>query len=336
MFWRLAVALVVLAASCSAPEPPESWSVQRVSPPDESSDGNDELCDTVRSFALGSLAESPTLGTTVDELARVGAMAGATAALPLLGELQAAISASPEPPDQAAFVQRHDLLVSAGTTIDVATAASCELPLFSALYATTGFPDCHFELEIPVAAYTRLGEAGTCSMEGRPSFLPCWSRDGEHLPVDCVSEEVLQADGDRWLPAGPPRSVSIDRSGIDTDGPVLVTTTNASECRALLGLFEGDDLPNGVISDFDRLRDAAADLDADTRDLIDQFINANVDPPSFDVFEVLVASLDAATAGACGFPLVSAWVSILEPITESPCWLETGDPYPAYQQADCR
>ena len=64
MFWRLAVALVVLAASCSAPEPPESWSVQRLDPPDEASDGTDELCDTVRSFALGSLADDPDLATT--------------------------------------------------------------------------------------------------------------------------------------------------------------------------------------------------------------------------------------------------------------------------------
>ena len=339
MKWKLALAvswLAVssLAASCAAPEPPEEWVVQRVTPTEvrEESGG---VCHDVRVLALGSHAHEATLDGTLDELARLAALTGATEALPLLTRIDTLDDDAELTPHQRG-VERHDLLVLASRSIDDATSAACELPAFSALYATTGFPDCHFEMELPVAAYTRADSPGTCSTDGRPDFLPCWTDDGDHLAVDCVSGEIVTAAGEWWEPAGPPRLVTIDRTDPDAEpGPELVRADPSTACRSLTDLFARTPLPNGSSPDFDALTRAAAALSPDVRAQIDDFITATIDPPSFDEFEALVSALDASTATDCGFPLVSAWASITTPVADLPCWLPTGVPYPAYEIVDC-
>jgi len=326
--------VLLLAASCAAPEAPEAWSVQRVTPNDERVE-DVGVCADLRTLALGSHAHETDLDSTLTELARLAATTGATDALPLLNNLgEVATDLTLSETDRR--VQQHDLLVLASRSIDASTAATCGVPAFSALYAASGFPECHFELEIPIAGYTSVGSPGTCSADGRPTFLPCWSDDGDHLAVDCVSGEVVQASGDRWVVAGEPRTITIDRFDPDAEpGPEIVSADPSTECMALTGLFTAAPLPNGTIPDFDRLAASASGLPTDVQNQIADFIAASVNPPSFDEFEALVAALDGSTANACGFPLVSAWASITTPVDTLPCWTPTGVPYPAYETADC-
>jgi hypothetical protein len=335
MKWRLSLVVLLLGASCASPEPPDAWAVHRVTPTNEVEQPTDGVCGDIRTLALGSHADETTLDGTLEELARLAAVTGATAALPLLNDV-GALDDDPTLSDQRRAVERHDLMVLASRAIDDATSAACGLPAFSALYATSGFPDCHFEMEIPIAAYTAPRTPGRCTTEGRPDFLPCWSDDGDHLAIDCVTDEIVTAVDGRWDPAGPPRSIVIDR--IDPDevpAPEVVRASPSTECRDLTSLFRTEPLPNGTIADFDALERASAGLDADVRAQIDDFVNATINPPSFGEFSALVSALDDATASACGFPLVSAWASITTPLTSLPCWSPTGVPYPAYEIADC-
>ena len=101
-----------------------------------------------------------------------------------------------------------------------------------------GFPDCHFEMEIPVAAYTAPGTPGTCTTEGRPDFLPCWSADGDHLAVDCVSGEIVHR-GRRPLGAGRPAAGDRDRPRRPDapEGPEIISPDRRSGvCRPLRAL----------------------------------------------------------------------------------------------------
>lgn len=329
---RVWLVVLALAASCASPEPPDAWAVHRVTPTDQVEAPTDGVCDDIRTLALGSHADETTLDGTLEELARVAAVTGATAALPLLndiGELTDDDSLS----DRRRAVQQHDLLVLASREIDDATSTACGLPAFSALYATSGFPDCHFEMEIPIAAYTVPGTSGACSDEGRPDFLPCWSTDGDHLAIDCVTDEIVAAVGERWEPAGAPRLVRIDRTDPDAvAGPEVIAYNGAAECADLAALFGTDATETDGL---DRLTGATSSLGADIRALVRAFVAASADPPSLDEFEALVSELDHATAGACGLPLVSAWVSLATAVDELPCWTETGRPYPAFEIADC-
>lgn len=330
---RLWIVAALVAASCSSPQPPDAWAVERVADDDEVL--TDALCQDVTTLALGSHADDPDLVSTLDELARIAALAGATDALPTLGDI-AVVLADTEMSEQGRFVALHDLLVDAAGALDDATAAACEIPVFSALYASSGFPDCHFEMEIPVASYTLRGEPNTCSSAGRPSHLPCWTDDGDHLPMDCVTEVVVQAVADEWREAGDPREVAIDRADPDAaPAPVVIAPTGVAACADLEALFLAAPVPNGPVPDHDRLVAAAGALDADTAALVQAFVDAVADPPGLEEFEMLVGELDARTATACGLPLVSAWATLTTTRVVLPCWTETDLAYPAYTTADC-
>ncbi|MFT7610360.1 MAG: hypothetical protein ACI9MX_003444, partial [Candidatus Aldehydirespiratoraceae bacterium] len=201
MSWRSWIVALLLAASCAAPEPPEAWSVERVTPLEDGAP-DETVCNDIRVFALGETIAD--LDATLTELARISALTGATAALPLLEDIVESRLDPTAPIDQQA-VATHDLLVLASRTIDDASSDSCGIPAFSAMYAASGFPSCYFEVDIPVAGYTLLNEAPLCDPNSGPDSLPCWSNDGNHVAVDCVTEELVHADGKRWVPAGEPR-----------------------------------------------------------------------------------------------------------------------------------
>lgn len=335
MKWRLWIVVALVAASCAAPEAPEGWDIQRLAPADDELTSDPTVCDDVRTLALGSHADDSDLGPTLDELARLSAVVGATSALPALNQFRT-LEDSPSLSAVEESTARHDRLVEASILIDNATWDACAIPAFTALYAASGFAECHFEMEIPVGGYTMVDEPGSCRSLGRPTFLPCFSDVDGHLPVDCVSGEIVQADGDRWVEAGPPHPGTIERPDPDVVETLpVIASTGATECARLVALFQNGDPPNGVAPDFRRLARAARDLDADAQDLVQQFVEANEVTPSFTEFEALVAQLDRVTADACGFPIVSAWGSILEQVDEPPCWTETGVPYPAYEQTSC-
>ena len=325
------VVIVLLAASCAAPERPAAWSVERHTPVDEVEELSG-ICEDVRDLALGSRAEDTGLENTLADLARLAANTGATSALPLLTDVGDLATDTTQSEQEVAILQ-HDLLLLAGRSIDDSTAAVCGIPAFSALYATTGFPDCHFEMEIPIAAYTEPSSTQRCTSEGRPTYLPCWSDDGNHLAVDCVTGEIVQATDGRWAPAGEPRVVTIDRTVPDApDGPEIVAPRAAAQCRALAALFVGDSTADAIL---DQLVDAAEPLSDEVRDSIDHFIAAEADPPTLDEFEAIVLEVDEATATECGLPVVSAWTSLTPPVDALPCWTRTGIAFPAYETIDC-
>ncbi|MEQ8842923.1 MAG: hypothetical protein RIB98_18250 [Acidimicrobiales bacterium] len=335
---RIWLVLVLLGAACAAPEPPDEWSVERLTPPPEETAEPVGVCDDIRELATGSHADETELDGTLAALARIAATTGATSALPLLsdiGDLGTATTTSSGEllSNGEVAVLRHDLLLTAGRAIDDATATACGIPAFSALYATSGFPECHFEMEIPIAAYVAPAAETRCTMEGRPTFLPCWSDDGDHLAVDCVTGKVVQAVDDRWSTAGDPRTIEIDRSAtIDPDAPDIVALNPAPECADLATLFRTD---AAASADLERLPASTASLSIDIRNQVAAFIAAAADPPSLDEFEALVFELDQSTAAACGLPLVSAWATLTDDAAVLPCWTETGLPYPAFEVIDC-
>lgn len=334
-----ALVVALIAASCAAPEPPDAWAVQRLTPTEEVV-ADPGVCDDVRALALGSRADDTDIGPTLDELARISAIVGATAALPDLDAFRD-LDDETDLSDLELGARRHDLLAAAAEIIDDATSRVCEIPAFSALYATTGFADCYFSMEIAVGAYTLADDPGTCSSAGRPTFLPCWTTDGSHLPVDCVSGEIVQAVNGRWEEAGPPRVVVINRPDpVAPDERPPIVPTDTAACGGLTGLFLAGDAPNGSAPDFDRLAAVTAGMGPAIEALVLRFIEANdigtdESAPSFADFEALVAELDQATADLCGFPLVSAWASLTGPLDQLPCWTPTGGSYPAFTPAEC-
>lgn len=335
MKWGLWIVGVLFAAACSAPQPPDAWAVERVATDDDIDAVTDTLCTDVAELVLGGRADDPRLESTLDELAKIAALAGVADALPTMGQINETIG-DETLSDHTRFVTLHDLMVDAAGSLDDATAAACEIPVFSGLYAATGFGDCHFEMEIPVASYTLKGEPGTCSSADRPTHLPCFSTEGDHLPTDCVSGEIVQAVGDAWREAGDPRPIAIDR--VDPDAPPapeVIRPLESADCVEVADLFTSAPTPNGAVPDFDRLSAAAFFLSFETADLVDEFIDASIDPPGLDEFERIVTDLDAATIAACGLPLASAWATITSPLPVPPCWTATGNAYPAYAIADC-
>ena len=202
MKWMSWAAFALICASCAAPQPPTDWTVERIAP--DGGDSNDVaivICDDMRTLALGSHADSSRLTNTLDELARISAVVGATAALPALNRARAALDRGAEPADV------HDDLVSAAERIDAPSVEFCDLPMFTAVYAASGWPSCHGELAIPVAGYTLVDPERGCSSVGSPSFLPCWSDVAPFLPISCYTGDVVQVIDGGWQPAGDPHEV---------------------------------------------------------------------------------------------------------------------------------
>lgn len=344
MRWPSALVLVLalFAAGCSAPSPPQGWSVDRQAPGAiAGTDAEIVICEEMRDLALGTHAGDEDLTDTLTDMARISAVVGATAALPLLNRVTTAID------DGAELIEIHDDLVEAAATIDPASWDFCRLPLFTAVYATTGWPSCHGELVIPVAGYTELRAEPGCSRDGIPSFLTCFADAAPHLPVDCNSSETVQVRDGEWVRAGAPRDVSppttTTTEPVIPDETTTTTTTipavsylSSQACRSVALLFTGPDPVDGSVDDLDRLRFATASLGSEIAALVDEFIAVNTGEGDLDTFEANVLALDMATVAECGLPLISAWDALAGGTEELPCWLETGLAFPAYTPTGCR
>jgi hypothetical protein len=348
MKWMSWVAFALLCASCAAPKPPEDWTIERQA--SDSSAGADSpiaVCEDMCDLALGSHADSEDLTATLDELARMSAIVGATAALPALNRATTALDAG------AAVIDVHDDLASAADAIDPPSLDVCLLPVFTALYAAGGWPACYGELAIPVAGYTVIDPQRGCSSVGSPSYLPCWTDSSPFLPVDCNTGDVVHVVDGTWVPAGEPREVVVattlppvtedepedepEAEPEPEDPPDPTLAFNASpECARVADLFTGPDPVKGRAEDLWRLRTATSGLKSDVGRLVEEFIAANTDTPSLEEFESIVLQLDQATAEQCGLPLISAFDALAGGVDELPCWAETGLALPAYTPADCR
>jgi len=122
----LALVVALLAAACAWPEPPDAWAVQRLTSVEEVATSG-PACDDLRALAPGSLVAEPDREPTLGELVRIAAVVGAAEALPVLNKLRA-LAADTESPDSEPATDRHDLLLTAGNTIDDATSIAFEVP----------------------------------------------------------------------------------------------------------------------------------------------------------------------------------------------------------------
>jgi len=103
--------------------------------------------------------------------------------------------------------------------------------------------------------------------------------------VDCVSGEIVQAVGNRWIAAGPPNPFVLIRPEPDEpEGPPVFAPSEGPECADLAALFLDRDESTGRFENFADLTDAGRDLDPATRDLIARFIEANETTPNFAEF----------------------------------------------------
>lgn len=349
---RLAVAVVITvviaAGACAGPEKTDRWTAERSTDDAPAVEGMAAVCDEVEATALGSLAAESDLDATIDELSRLAAVLGATMALP-------AFEAARGTDDEAT---RRTAMTAAAAALDTAANDHCAVPMFTALYAATGWADCHGEVDIAAALYRPAPDLATrtCSAEGVPLFLPCWTidDDGGHLPVDCHSGDVVRAVDGEWVPADGPRAPTptvapTTTSPADTSDPSpidpaeatsttslpVVTPERSRACRAIEELFVGDDPLTGDDTDIARLVDATADLDSATTDLMADFEEASRGGWTLAEFEALVIEIDRATAATCGIPLISAAHLLRDGIDELPCWIETGVAYPSHEPVAC-
>ncbi len=146
------------------------------------------VCEDIEALALGSLATETDIEPALDELARLGAVAGASDALVHLTTAHDADDPSSS-------------LAAAAVDLDAAGYAECEIPIFSALYVTTTWASCHGAVDIPAAIVIGDAAAGTCNADDSPGFLPCWDVEAGYLPVDCRTGETVRADGGNWVEA---------------------------------------------------------------------------------------------------------------------------------------
>ena len=189
MKWSLFMVVALLATACSGPNRTDRWTVERQAPLGGENSPAHTICGDIESLALGSLAGETDIDPVLDELARVGAIVGATDALPHLAAARDA-----EDPAQS--------LAAAATDLDAAGYAECEIPIFTALYVSTSWADCFGTVDIP--ASTSIGaDSATqaCNADNSPGFLPCWDVDAGYQPVDCRTGEAVRAEAGNWVEA---------------------------------------------------------------------------------------------------------------------------------------
>ncbi len=127
----------------------------------------------------------------------MGAVVGATEALAQI--------ASARGTDDQPIEERSDeiatALAAAAPDLDSAGYAECGIPLFSAIYVSTSWADCHGPVDIPAhAVIGRVdGSTGSCHASDSPGFLPCWDVEAGYLPTDCRTGEVVRADEGSWV-----------------------------------------------------------------------------------------------------------------------------------------
>jgi len=186
----LLVVVALLASACSGPTPPDRWTVERQVPEGGESSPTHSICSDIEALALGSLAAETELDPVIDELARVGAVVGATDALPHLAAAREADDPSPS-------------LAAAAANLDAAGYAECEIPVFTALYVTTSWAACFGAVDIPAATVVATIDPSdqVCNADDSPGFLPCWDVDTGYLPTDCRTGETVRAEAGSWVEA---------------------------------------------------------------------------------------------------------------------------------------
>ena len=189
MRWRLAVlaALCVFAASCGGGDDVAVIERQVSASADE--DPHTTLCHGVEAFAMGSHAGDDQ-HRVIDELARLGALLGASEALPHLADMKAALDANE---------QTARSMDAAAEALDHAAHVECGIPVFTPMYVTTSFASCFGRT--PIAAGTMVPDSEGCEPDLGAEFLPCFDTNAGYVPVDCRSGELVVLRAGEWVDA---------------------------------------------------------------------------------------------------------------------------------------
>ena len=185
--WAL-VGFAVLAAACGTGSGAPATIERQVSG-DGLVDTVGDACDDLESLALGRMENVRDLGVIVDELARIGALIGATEALPHLAELRDLI-------DEGSNETAHPL-ANAAATLDAAGQEFCQIPGFTALYVSTSFSTCFARAGIVAGGLAPETEG--CETGISPEFLPCFDPDQGFLPIDCRTGEGVRLVDREWV-----------------------------------------------------------------------------------------------------------------------------------------
>lgn len=329
------VVVALVAMSCSGPEKPEGWRIERQA---DDTASRSTICDDVEAIALGELAEQRQLEPVLDELSRLAAVLGASAALPAFDAIRTDGAATGE-----TGVDRSLELLTAATALDAAAWAECGVPVFTAMYAAAGWPYCHGELDVPVTLYLAAPDptVRTCTSEGIPPFLPCWEvTDDGYLPVDCLTEAIVTAANGDWVDAGTPRTTTTTTTTTTlapptSTAPPVIEQIERPECAAMADLFTGDDPLRGDSTDLERILDSTTLLGSFIIELASDFEQASEDASPLEVIEQIVIALDSATTDECGIPVISGAYHFVGGVDKLPCWSPTGNPYPSYAPTAC-
>lgn len=188
--WSLRIVALVafIAAGCSAPQPPDHWTVERQVPVEEDTSPANTVCDDITDLALGQLAEDSDIGPTLDELSRIAALVGASGSLPYLADAYDAVRS-----DESPVVA----LGEAAAAIDAASFAECEIPVFTALYLSTSFASCHGRVALPVAGLAP--DTTGCDPAESALYLPCFDAAAGYAPIDCLTGESVRLVTADWV-----------------------------------------------------------------------------------------------------------------------------------------
>ncbi len=190
MRWSIALLVALGATACAGPDRPDYWTAERAVPVAADSTPVTGVCGELEILALGAHADETDLAAVVDELARLGAVVGATEALVHLAEAR----------DGDADAAAPALAAAAGD-LDASGYSECEIPLFSAVYVTTSWAQCHGP--VPIAAHSVLGDLDltdrACHADDSPGYLPCWDTEAGFIPIDCRTGETVRAEAGSWV-----------------------------------------------------------------------------------------------------------------------------------------
>ena len=186
----LLLALCVFVASCGGSDGPtvieRQVSAEEIETPENP---QMTICDEVEAFARGSHAGDD-IHAVLDEMARLAAVLGASAALPHLADMKAAIE------DDGQTARSLD---AAAEAFDTTSYAECGIPAFTAMYVTTSFASCFGRA--PIAAGQMVPDSEGCESDLGAEFLPCFDEDAGYIPIDCRhGHGVTLVDGE-WVEA---------------------------------------------------------------------------------------------------------------------------------------
>lgn len=187
---RVLIGFAVLAAGCGGgADAPVT--IERQVAAETVVDPVSQACDDLEALALGSMDDETDLAVIGAELGRIGAIIGATDALPHLAALADVLASGSN-------ATAHPI-ASAAEVLDPVGYDVCGIPGFTALYVSTSFAGCFERAGIPAGELAPATDG--CETGISPDYLPCFDPDQGYVPVDCRTGEGVRLVAREWVAA---------------------------------------------------------------------------------------------------------------------------------------